>query len=272
MPQINGHAALVLASNHGLIATASAETLGLNIAKAEQRSLLRIARQTLTFDKPTSRAEAIDKDAGTLAALFATPLDQGGKIFGALAIAQAHIRPADTDAPGGITLLRDYAADMLIGAEADQKPGVKHSAVSERLKLALASHSDGVALFGKEGGLITANAAFAKAHGAESTALKNLTLEEVLQRKHVGFGPLLLPHDLRNDANDRAELALSASGQWLRLSRRRVGNGDELIIQTPAGGEIAAAAQARQQLGAAKSGANAREAIWQAFSLSAIVL
>lgn len=83
---------------------------------------------------------------------------------------------------------------------------------------------------------------------------------------------MLLARDLRNDADDGVELVLSASGQWLRLSRRRVGNGDKLIIQTPAGGEIAAAAQARQQLRAAKRVANARETAWQAFSLSAIVL
>jgi len=100
MPQNNGHAALVLAIKHDVIASASAETLSLNIAKAERRSLLRIARQTLTSSQPTSRAAAIDKDAGTLAALFAAPLHQGDKIFGALAIALPHIRPADTDAPG----------------------------------------------------------------------------------------------------------------------------------------------------------------------------
>ncbi len=272
LPQINGHAALVLAIKHAVIASTSAETMGLNIAKAERRSLLRIAKQALTTGKPTSRAEAIDTDAGARAALFATPLHQGDKIIGALAIALPHIRPADADAPGGIALLRDCVADMLIGAEAEQKPARKRSAVSERLNLALASHSDGVALFGKEGGLITANAAFAKAHGAESTALKSLTLEEILQRSHDGFGPLLLARDLRNDADDGAELALSASGEWLRLSRQRIANGDEMIIQTPAGGEIAAAAQARQKLHAAKRVADAREAAWQAFSLGAIVL
>jgi hypothetical protein len=153
LPQINGHAALVLAIKHGVIASASAETMGLNIAKAERRSLLRIAKQALTSGKPTSRAEAIDTDAGARAALFATPLHQGDKIIGALAIALPHIRPADADAPGGIALLRDCVADMLIGAEAEQKPARKRSAVSERLNLALASHSDGVALIGKEGGL-----------------------------------------------------------------------------------------------------------------------
>lgn len=125
LPQINGHAALVLAIKHGVIASASAETMGLNIAKAERRSLLRIAKQALTTGKPTSRAEAIDTDAGARAALFATPLHQGDKIIGALAIALPHIRPADADAPGGIALLRDCVADMLIGAEAEQKPAGK---------------------------------------------------------------------------------------------------------------------------------------------------
>ena len=272
LPPINEHAALVLAVKHGVIASASAETIGLNIAKAERRSLLRIAKQALTTGKATSRAEAIGADTDARAAFFATPLHQGARIIGALAIALSHIRPADADAPGGLALLRDCVADMLIGAESDQKPACKRSAVSERLNLALASHNDGLALFGKDGCLITANAAFAIAHGANSAALKGLTLEEVLQRNHDGFGPLLLARDFRQDAADSAELALSANGEWLRLSKQRTNGGDELIIQTSAGGEIAAAAQARKKLHALNKAAEAREAAWQAFALGAIVL
>lgn len=262
----------MLAVKHGVIASASAETMGLDVAKAERRSLLRIAKQALTTGKPTSRAEAIDAASGARAALYAAPLRQGDRIIGALAIALPHIRPADADAPAGVTLLQDCVADMLIGSGAARLPKRRQSAVSDRLNLALASHAYGVALFGVDGSLITANAAFAQAHGADSADLKGLTLEEILQRNYDGFGPLLLARDIRSDSEDSAELALSASGAWLRLSRRRTPTGDELVIQSPAGSEIAAAAQTRRKLHAAEKAAEAHEAAWEAFSLGAIIL
>lgn len=90
----------VLAVNHGVIAAASAETMGLNIAEAERRSMLRIAKQALTSGKLKSRAKALDTAADAWAALFAIPLHNGYKIIGALAIALPQIRSADADALG----------------------------------------------------------------------------------------------------------------------------------------------------------------------------
>lgn len=271
LPHIQALAGLVVSIEDGVLASASAEASGLDTAQSERRSLLKIAKQTLTSGKATSRTGSIDAEQIRRAGLYGTPLRQGEKIVGALAIALPYIRPANPDADGAIDLLCNCLTDMLTPPTPPAKTKTRSGAVIDRLHRALANHSDGVALFGPDNGLITANAAFAAAHGAETNVLKGLTFDEILQQNHDGFGPLLLARDLRDDAANGAEIALAANGDWLRIARQRTSSGDTLIIQSPAGGEIVAAGQARRRLRAAETNVKQQRAIWDALTFGAII-
>lgn len=273
LPHVHALAGLVVTVKDGVIASASTEATGLDMAQSERRSLLRIAKQTLTSGKATSRADTIDAAQNRRAGLFATPLLQDEAVVGALAIAMPHIRPADADADavGGIALLSDCLIDMLQAPTVLTKAKPRSNAIIDRLHRALASHVDGVALFGPDNELITANAAFAAAHGAEASVLKGLTFDEILQQNHDGFGPLLLARDLRDDAASGTELALAANGDWLRIARQRTSSGDTLIIQSPAGGEIIVASKARHRLRAVEAEAEQQRIAWDALPLGAII-
>lgn len=244
-----------------IIASVSTTASGLAFAAREYQSLLAAGRAALDGD--------LDNVGGDLTAV---PLEADGKAYGALVLRAIGLK-GRPDFAASAQLTANCLAELLKTSSPRPSDG-RQSNVSQRLVKSLAAHPDGVALFGRDGGLVTANQAFALAHGASSSELKGLTLEEILRRNHDGFGPLLLARDIRGDdaKGDAPEMALAADGRWLRLSRRRTASGDELVIQSAADDAIAGIAEARRRLLAAKTDAKAQKDAWQNLAVGAIVL
>jgi len=264
LPALQAEFALAIDAEGRVVASAADFDDGPTAEEAD--ALLAAGRAAIAGDGPTTDGD-----------ILALPLATDRVVVGALALKS----PCPFDRPGfqaAADFLARCVADMAaMGVRRAQDrpaPGAsERQGVADRLIEALASHGDGVALFGPDRGLVAANAAFTAAHGATVRELKGLTLEEILRRGHDGLSPLWIGRDLSDgDGAAGAEMALAADGRWLRLSRRRSPAGDEMVIQTAADDVVGRAADARRRDRLLARDAAARQRIWDGLPVGAILL
>ncbi len=266
LPDLSADFALALNADGQVIASAATSAAGLRHAARDHDALLEVGEAALA-----SLTEAHEGDN-----ISAFPLMEGDAVLGALVLlTDSGLERASFAAAS--RLLADCLADMM-DAPAPTKPALPKQAprdrheISDRLIKALAAHGDGVALFGRDRGLIAANPAFASAHDATVEALRGLTLEDILRRNHDGIGPLWLGRDVSSSGRSGVELALAADGRWLRLARHRSPNGDEVILQSLADEAVARMAELRRRALSVEQASEARALIWEGIPVGAILL
>jgi len=253
---------LVLDRERRAVASAAAASDGGGVGLRKRSLLMNAGEAVLEGDLEAVRAD-----------ILALPLMYDGRILGALVL-QSDLPFERKGFPEAVQLLASCIAGLVHETPqiTVQEPQDR-SGVSERLVEAIASHREGMALFGPDRGLVAANAAFTAAHGAVVRDLKGLTLVEILRRNHDGIGPLWIGRDVAagRDASG-VELALAADGRWLRLSRSRSPAGDELVVQTPADDALSRLAEGRRREVTAANAAAAHERLWDGLGVGAILL
>ncbi len=257
--------AVTLGRDGCVLASASRTISGLATTAQSRRTLIALGRNAMA-----GKAAVSDET------IFATPLATKGVTTGALVVlTESAADPIRLGAACSVVgsciapLLQQRAPSGQAGPE--RQDDRRADRLTDRLIEGLARHTDGVALFDKDGGLVTANAAFAAAYGARRQDLKGLSLAAIVGRSETRFGPALLARDL-SQADDCLQMALSAEGRWLRLATQRLENGDELVLQSLADAPFAAMAESRRRIEAAEAAHAELLAYWDDMTVGILVL
>lgn len=263
LPALGAEFALAVDGKGLPIASATASGSGLRFAVQETEVILAAGDARSAGTSRTVKGD-----------VTAFPMRSGAEAVGVVVL-QARDGADRAGFNEGAELLADCLAEIVSAdrAKARRTPmrATGRGDLSARLIDAVAGHRDGVALFGPDNGLIAANPAFAAAHGAAVRALKGLTLAEILRRSDDGYAPVLIAQNLA-EGEAGVDLAMSADGRWLRLSRQRTADGDELVLQSPADEAMARVAASRRRILAASSEAERFEAIWNALPVGALLI